>query len=609
MNTLWGPPPKLTISEWADQNRILVSESSAEPGRWRTSRAPYQREPMDCITDPAVECVVLMWSSQTGKSEILLNTFGFFTDLDPAPVLAIQPTLNMAEAFSKDRLQPAIDSCPALAEKIGPSRQKDGGNTLLHKKFAGGHITLAGANSPSSLASRPVRILLPDEVDRFPASAGAEGDPVDLAEKRTATFYNRKLILTSTPTITDISRIGRAFREGDQRYYNVPCPHCGEMQVLKFANLKWDDDDTGTARFVCVGCGEDIDESHKPAMLAAGAWVATASFTGTRSFHIWEAYSPWRKWAEIVASFLRAKKTPETLQVWTNTCLGETWEDRATSIEIRDAGSRVEVYDAEVPTGVLCLTCGVDTHEGRLEASVVGWGLHEEPYLIDHVVLPGNTSRSTVWKNLDELLFEREFEWAYGGHLGIECTCIDSGGHRTSEVYKYVEPRQVRRVYAVKGVSGEGLPIIRHFQKTRAADSKIPVKLHVYGPDAAKSFIYSRLGLAEDESGRMHFPDLDQFDDAYFDQLTAEKCVIEYKAGHPRRKWKLKVSGARNEALDCCGMALAAVRKLRPNWRALAKRADARLAGDSGPGTDDRPAPSRGSRRRRKTAWAQDWRK
>lgn len=602
---LWGPPPDQTISEWADANRVLVSSSSAEPGNWITGRAEYQREPMDVITDPAIHTVVLMWSSQTGKSEILINAFGFFADLEPSPVLALQPTLEMAEAFSKDRFQPAVDACPALSEKIKPVKQKSSGNTIRHKKYPGGHITYAGANSAASLASRPIRIVAPDEVDRFPSSAGTEGDPVDLAWVRAETFYNRKLLLTSTPTDADVSRIYRAFKEGDQRYFNVPCPHCGEFQVLKFANLKWEKDDTDTAHFECVHCDGHIGEEHKPKMIAEGKWIATAPLKGTASFHIWAAYSPWKKWSEIASSFLRAKKTPETLKVWTNTTLGETWEDRLTSVVINKASDRTEPYDAEVPTGALCLTAGVDTQDNRLEISVYGWGLLDTPYAVDHVIIPGNTAGDKVWRELDHLLFDREFEWAYGGYLKIACTCIDSGGHRTEEVYKYVEPRQTRRVYAIKGSSGEGHPVIYYPTKRRTAQARVPVRLHMVGTDAGKTAVLGRLALPPGESGRSHFPDREPFDDGFFDQLTSEKCVTVFHAGHPKRVWKKKVSSARNEALDCQVYALAAVHKLRPNWRALEKRANAVSKGEA---LEDEPQKKTRQPRRRK-GFVNSWRK
>lgn len=600
---LWAPPPDLTISEWADAKRVLVSESSAEPGRWRTDRAPYQRGIMDSVTDPAVHTVVFMSSAQVGKSEIILNTMGYYIDQDPAPMLAVQPTLEMAEAFSKDRVAPMIAACPDLLAKVGQEKSRNSGSTIRHKKFPGGHITMSGANSPASLASRPVRIVPLDEVDRFPASVGDEGDPVKLAEKRSTTFFNRKTLITSTPTIKDVSRVERAFESGDQRYYNVPCPHCGEMHVLKFANLKWDSGRPETAHFQCPHCKGEIREEHRAAMLAGGEWVATEAFNGTASFHIWEAYSPWRKWSEIVVSFMEAKKTPETLQVWENTCLGEPHENRQFDIVIRHANDRTEPYDAEVPTGALVLTCGVDVQDNRLEASIFGWGLHETPYAVDHVVMVGNTAGEKVWKELDELLFDRDFAWAYGGYLRIACTCIDSGGHRTEEVYKYVEPRQPRRVWAIKGIAGEGHAVIYYPTKKRTAQARVPVKLHMVGTDAAKTAVMGRLALPPGELGRSRFPNHEPFDDGYFDQLTVEKCITEKRAGVPKRVWKKKTPSARNEALDCHCYALAALHKLRPNWRALEKIAEARRRGEPTGDKEDRPKRPRRKRKSFATSW------
>jgi len=249
------PPPILTVSEWADQKRRLSSESSAEAGQWRTSRAPYQKGIMDALNESNVHSVVVMSSAQVGKTELILNVLGFHIDYDPSPILVIQPTLEMAESFSKDRLAPMIRDTKALRGKVKDAKSRDSNNTLLHKKFPGGHISLAGANSPASLASRPIRIVLCDEVDRYPTSAGSEGDPVNLARKRTATFYNKKVILASTPTLKNASRIEAAYEETDKRRYHVPCPDCGQFQHLKWKQIKWDKDKLDYTAYYCEACG------------------------------------------------------------------------------------------------------------------------------------------------------------------------------------------------------------------------------------------------------------------------------------------------------------------------------------------------------------------
>lgn len=244
------PPPDLTVSEWADAHRKLSKESSAEAGQWRTSRAPYQREIMDAINDPVVEDIVIMASAQVGKSEIILNALGYFIDYDPSPILLIQPTEAKAKDFSKERVAPMIRDTPTLKERVGDAKSRDSSNTVMYKSFPGGFVALGGANAPSGLAARPIRILLADEIDRYPASAGDEGDPLDLAEKRTNNFYNRKKIKVSTPTIKNVSRIEKEFELSTKEYYNLPCPRCEELQPLS-----WEQLDFETESMRCCYCG------------------------------------------------------------------------------------------------------------------------------------------------------------------------------------------------------------------------------------------------------------------------------------------------------------------------------------------------------------------
>lgn len=588
----------MTPSEWADKHRVLVSESSAEPGQWRTSRAPYQREPMDVVANPDIRKVSLMTSAQVGKSEILNNICGHFICNDPAPMLFVQPTIEMAEDYSKLRIGPMIEASDALRNAVHKATSRDSGNTLRQKKFAGGHLTLSGANSPSSLASRPVRIVFGDERNKWSASAGAEGDPWELACKRTTTFHNYLHVDTSTPGVRDICPIERSFKDGDQRRYFVPCPTCGAFHLLEFSNLKWYDSAPETAHFVCPACESDIDERDKHRMLTGGEWRPEAETADHASFHLWEAYSPWRRWSQIAESFLIAKKTPETLQVWTNACLAETWEDRATSVEIRTAADRTEPYPAEVPGPVLLLTAGVDVQDTWLEAGIVGWTEHEEPYWIDEVKLPGSTSGQKVWDDLRELLLNRRFEHEDGHEMRIACTMMDTAGHRTQEAYRFIAPLQSSRVYGCVGRDGESRPLIMAPSKSRPADSRIPIQLHTYGTDTAKGIIYSRLALEPGELGRAHFPNREPFDERFFAGLTSEKCVIEYRMGKPKRVWRKKTSSARNEPLDCGGLALAALHKLRPNWSALKKRRST--------GGEDEP---KAHRPRRRQSWATGWRK
>lgn len=558
------PPPDLTISTWADRYRKLSSEASAEPGQWNTDRAPYQREVMDTITDEKTHTIVLMWSAQVGKSEIILNTLGYYIDQDPCPILLLQPTLAMAEAFSKDRVSPMLRDTPCLAEKVAQVKAKGSDNTILHKKFPGGHLTLAGANSPASLASRPIRIVLDDEVDRFPISAGTEGDPVALAYKRTTTFWNRKQILTSTPTVKGASRIESAWDASDKRRYFIPCPACGELQYLKWAQLKFSPLAPEDAYYECEACQHPIREGQKLTLLQAGIWINTAPFNGIAGFHLNELYSPWKRWAEVVSDFLEAKKLPETLKVWVNTSLGETWEEKGEGIDAETLAERVEDYGPEVPMEAMVLTAGVDVQNDRLEVEVVAWGDMYESWSMDYRVFTGNPAKPELWKELHEYL-TTEWQHASGLRLPIKRVCIDSGGSFTDEVYKFVRPRQKRGIFAIKGSSKPGMPLVGK----PSTSNKGRVRLYPVGPDTGKELLYSRLGITEPGPGYCHFR-ADINDATYFEGLTAEKVVIRYSKGFAQRVWT-KAERDRNEPLDCRNYAQAALAILKPDWKQLAK--------------------------------------
>ena len=368
-------PPKQTISEWADANRKLSSESSAEPGDWNTSRAEYQRGIMDAISDINCAEVTIVASSQVGKTEMINNAVGYYIDKDPCPILLLQPNLDVAKSWSTDRLAPMLRDTPCLQGKVSDS--KDSGNTVLHKSFPGGHITMAGANSAASLASRPIRVVMLDEIDRYPLSAGKEGDPVKLAIKRTTTFWNRKIVKCSTPTIAGMSKIDTAFNLSDMRFFMVPCPHCGKFQRLEWANVKWEKKDTveetaKTATYACQHCGtlwNDVERWHA---ISLGHWEATRPFHGHAGFSLWEGYSPWVRLEEIVQNFLEAKDDPEALKTFINTSLGQVWEDKGERVEDDKLLARREVYE-NAPPEVVVITAGVDVQDDRLEVERIGW--------------------------------------------------------------------------------------------------------------------------------------------------------------------------------------------------------------------------------------------
>ncbi len=558
---LVAPPPNLKISEWAENYRYLSQEASSEPGKWKGDKAPYQRGIMDAFSDPKIEAVVIMSSAQVGKTEIINNIVGYHIHLDACPILLLQPTLEMAESWSKDRFAPMLRDTEVLHGLVKDPRSRDSGNTLLHKRFPGGHVTMAGANSPASLASRPIRLVLCDEVDRYPASAGTEGDPVNLARKRSTNFWNRKLLLTSTPTIKGVSRIEAAYEQSDQRKYHVPCPSCDEYQVLKWARVQWDDGKPDSAVYVCEHHGCIITDSDKQAMLLAGQWIAHAPFEGTAGFHLSELYSPWVTFAQIAADFLKAKKLPETLKTWVNTSLGETWEDEGEKIEADDLLKRKENWGNEAPEDVLVVTAGVDVQGDRLECEVKGWGIGQESWSLDYRIFYGDPAQVNVWQELDSYL-QSTIRSKTGTSLHISCACIDSGGHHTQAVYEFCKSRALRGIFAIKGSNQTAKPLVGR----PSTGNRMRVRLYPIGTDTAKEVLFSRLRITEPGPGYYHFPA--SRDKEYFLQLTAEKLVTKYTKGTARREW-IKTR-SRNEVLDCNVYALAALHILNVDLEKMA---------------------------------------
>ena len=584
------PEQPLTVSEWADKHRRLSSKASAEPGPWRTNRTPYLREPMDCLSSNSpVQRVVMMFAAQTGKTESGSNWLGYVIAHAPGPMLLVQPTVEMAKRLSKQRLESLITETPVLAEKIAPARARDSGNTMFSKEFPGGMMLLTGANSATGLRSTPCRYIFCDEVDAFPLDVDGEGDPVSLAEKRATTFARRKILLTSTPTVKDFSRIEAEYQRSDQRRFFVPCPSCGAMQWLKWPQLKWEKNDPATAAYECEVCRERFAEIHKPALLRQGEWRATAPSDGkTAGFQLSGLYSPlgWLSWADMVDDFLRAKADAPMLKSFVNTRLAETWEeDFASKVSATALLERCEPYNSgRLPEGVLAVTIGVDVQGGggtagdRLAVSVWGWGRDEEGWLIDHQEIFGDPTRAEVWKQLDVLVLH-EWEHVSGVKLRADVTAIDSGGHATAEVYQYARERMAQGVIAIKGQSQRGKAPIGKASKVdinaKGNTLKRGAQVFPVGGDTIKTTLFGRLKHNEVGPGYLHFHA--QTGSEYFEQLTAEKQALRYVKGFPVREWVKKPS-ARNEALDCLVYSYAALHRMyqrfdrRTIWDQLEKR-------------------------------------
>jgi phage terminase large subunit GpA-like protein len=588
----WAAPPRLTVSQFADRELIVTSGPLAGT-RWRTDYAPYQRGIMDAFHEPGVEYVVVRSSAQVGKTSLALALVAYHVAHDPCPILVVEPTVTpMAEDFSRNRLDPLISASPILRHLFAAKRKKDSSNTMLLKTFRGGALAIAGANSAASLAARSVRLLILDEVDRYPLELPGEGATLQVAMKRTAAFRGRRRIgLFSTPTLVG-APIDAWYRRGDQREYRVPCPACAEPFAFAWRQVRWKEQQPRTARLHCPACDHGLDDAERVASLAAGTWVPTHpdADAGVVSFHLWEAMSPFSALPDIVAAFLRARSAqksgdPSEMYAWENTTLGEPREpDEGHGVEPTGLLARREPYASAVPAGACCLTMGVDVQDDRLELVVVGWGPGEECWYVDRRTLPGDTSQPEPWAALDAQL-ERRYTHTSGLLIGIEATFIDSGGHRTTTVYDYAARHAARRVCACIGRDGQR-PIVSSPSPRRWGRGQRQVPLYTVGTDAAKALVFARLAVVpepgESTRGVVHFPQADWIDDEFVAQLTSERRVRVFVKGIPREVYKQ--IRAQNETLDCTVYALAALRWLRPDLDAVAAKLTA-------PQTSTPPSP------------------
>ncbi len=568
--SLLKPPPRLTLSQWADMYRMLSPENSAEPGRWHTEKAPYQREIMDAIGDQHTRKVVIKSAAQIGKTAMLMNMLGYYMHYYPSPVLVMQPTLDMAQTFSKDFLAPMLRDTPVLSNLVD-SKSRYSGNTILKKNFPGGHVTIVGANSPASLASRPIKVLLADEVDRYPASAGTEGDPLLLGQKRQTTFWDKKTVIVSTPTLKASSRITTEFEASSKEEWNVPCPCCGHYQPLVWERLVFDSEDTTKPiMYKCERCGELSGEYDWKKAAQRGHFVAENDNVEVRGFHLNTLASNFCSWKEVVDKFLVANELSkqgdhEKLKTWVNTDLGEAWEEPGTTIDDTSLVNRREIYEAEVPDEVLILTAGVDVQDDRFEVEVVGWGVGKESWGIRYQKIYGDLMSERVWNDLDQFLLQT-FQKLDGSKMPITSVCIDSGGHHTNEVYKFTKERWERRVWAIKGKGGQDVPYIRDPSKNNRA--KTP--LFIIGVDAGKSLIYQRLKHETKGPNYCHFPLNEEagYTEEYFKGLTAEQMVVRFRKGRPTIMWEIKdPKQKRNEPLDLRNYATAALEITNPTLK------------------------------------------
>lgn len=605
------PDPRLTVSQWADAHRRLFQRASSEPGPWRTSRTPYLKEIMDCLSAGSpVERVVVMKGAQVGATEAGNNWIGYVVHHAPGPMLAVLPTVEMAKRNSRQRIDPLIEESSALRERIAPSRSRDSGNTVLAKEFRGGVLVMTGANSAVGLRSMPVRYLFLDEVDGYPGDVDGEGDPIALAEARTRTFARRKVLVISTPTIAGLSRIEREYGQSDQRRFFVPCPLCGGMQWLKFERLRWPKGKAEAAAYHCEDCEHEIAEHNKTRMLAAGEWRPTApavTDARTAGFHLSSLYSPlgWRSWAEIAAAWETAQGSDAALKSFRNTELGETWTETGDAPEWQRLYDRREDFAiGTVPRGGLFITAGADVQKDRIEVSVWAWGRGLTSWLIDHVVIEGGPGEAAAWTQLSALLGQT-WPHAGGARLGLAKLAIDTG-YEAPAVYAWSRKAGYAQVAPLKGVDGfhrtapvagpSYVDLTEGGKKLRRGARLWTVAVSTF---KSETYRFLRLARPTDEEiadgiaeppGYVHLPRGAEAE--WLKQLTAEQLVsVKTRRGFQRLEWQ-KIR-ERNEVLDCRVYARAAAwivgadRWAEARWRDL----EAQLALDDNHPTEPETRP------------------
>lgn len=557
--TLVSPPERLSVSEFADKYRILSAEFSSVAGRWETSLAMYQKGIMDAVSDPTVERVVVMSSAQIGKTEILLNVLGYYAFIDPSPILFIFPTKEFAESFSKERLDPFIRDNDHLGIFASST---NGASTMLLKRFIGGYCALIGANNAKNLSSRPIRVILADEVDRYPYSAGKEGDPIELAVKRTATYFDRKIVMVSTPTIKGNSRIEKEYSESDSAIYLMPCVHCGVEIAFTFNNIIKINDDIV---YKCEYCGGVITDKDKIKMVKRGKWVPqNPSIKNKKGFYINEMYSTWRTFSDVYKMYQLGQKYPEQMQVFYNTSLGLPYSPDEVVID-EDLSNRKEVYNTDIPEGVVLLTAGVDIQKDRFEITTLGWGVDEEIWVIEHKQIWCDTMKQSSWDMLDGYLM-RIYK-INNTPIRVSCTCIDSG-FLSNIVYKYVMRRETNRIYAIKGVGGE-----RNIVSRPSINPTTRCKIFPLGVDKLKDIFYNRLKISKIGAGYIHFNN--NLDDIYFKQLQSEKIIYMRSGMQVKKVYKQIYDN--NEALDTFIYAMAAYYILSPNMALCKKKLEQKI--------------------------------
>jgi phage terminase large subunit GpA-like protein len=623
-----APRKPLTVSQWADAERVLSAKGSAEPGRWRTHRNPPLREPMDCLSARStVQDVVCMFPIQFGKTEIAVNGLGYTMDHNPGPVMVCLPGEVGRDKWVAQKLNPMLEETPAAQRALTSVASRDSSNTRTFKDFAGGQLYLEHAGSPSRLKSTSVRTLIVDELDEFAGNLIGGDDPVEMLNGRTSAFpATYKRLYISTPGMQGTSRIEYLWNESDQRRYHITCPDCGHEQPLEWAGLHYAPD-ASACWYACRECGVVIDEHQKTALIAGGRWIAEHPERKMRGYTINCLYYPiglGPRWLDLVRSWRAAQNDPARLKTFVNDRLAQPWEDPAMrAVKHNVIADRAEPWSLRTaPLGVLAVTAGVDTQDNRLAVHITGWGRGMAAWTLDYIELPGDPAEDKVWDDLTDLL-NRGIEHATGAMIRVECTAIDAGGHRTEDVKAFVRARRIRRPLCIFGAVPNNAPVLSKGKLVdvtwRQKTDKRGVMIHHVGTVGIKHWLYARLSVDADkpiDTRLIHLSD--ELPPEYFGGLVSETY------NPTKNRFEKRKGGARNEPLDTWVYSYAAAhspelrlhRLSKADWdareqRLFAAASEKKTGPEKDPEVQDvqpsTPNVSRGTPSRRRGGFATNW--
>lgn len=585
--SLLREPEPLLVWEWAEKNRSLPKSVTPRPGRYKTAQAPFQREPQESFTDDTVMVTVLQWASRLGKTEIENNLYGYIIDHDPCHVLVVYPTLDSGKKWSKEMFAPMLAASSVLASKVADPRSRDSGNTILAKRFPGGQIAAIGSNSPSGFRQIQAPVVVCDEIDAM--EAGTEGDPIDLAMRRSDNYARSIQVLSSTPTIKHFSRIESWMERSDYRKWYVPCRQCGHAFVLMWEHMDFSKrGGIESPYIICPECGKDHDDEQRIAMVNAGEWRPTQAFHGIRgywlngmntTFPAKKGFSG-NKLYQMAWEFLEAKKKgPDNLQTWTNTFAAETYEEEGHKIEAHSILARRESYTPDLlPESGLLITCGADVHDDRIECESVIWAEEEESWGIEYVTFYGDIEHSEIWAELDRHFAKSYYHPRYGNLQPMQCF-VDSG-HRQDLVLPWTLRRSGRGIHACKGLSTRGVkqPPVCEERPSTKNDYKAPQ--YMVGVNEAKRVIYDRIQVPPPGPRTCHFPKGNGYDTTWAEQLVVEVRRTKHSYGIPYSIFE-NPEGKPNHSLDCRVYAYAAMVKMNLDWSGIRQTLEVRAAGNS----------------------------